>query len=1085
MKKVCWLVAAAVAAATASVPVPAQEPTTVSGRVTNAQGAAENAVTVRINALNVGTTTSVDGTYRLVIPASRLRAAQQVTITASRVGLASSTRTITISPGNALTQNFQLGSQTVALEGLVVTALGITREERAIPQAVTQLSGDELSRVETNVVNTLAGKVSGVQITNAGPQGGSSRVVIRGASSLQGNNQPLFVVDGVPIDNSAPRLYGYGGRDYGNAAQDIDPANIESLTVLKGPNAAALYGTRAANGAIIITTKSGRSARAGGQFTISQQLTTESPLMLPDYQDVYGQGLNGKFAYVDGNGAGTFDDYDESWGPKLDGRMIAQYNSPIVNGVRQPLPWVARPNNIRGFYERGVTSNTNASFAASGDRANVRLSLSYLDQGGMLPGQEMDVTTVGMNGGLNVNNRMSVTTTLQFIGRDAANRPGIGYAESNPMEQFIWFGRQVDLADLRRNARTVRGDDDPMAGRPYSWNYSFHPNPYFLQLVNSNKDTRDRLIGNVALNYKFTDWLTALVRGGTDWYQEDRRESYAAGNYGISSVDPLDASDLTVGDRGAFGQHQQSFQETNADFLLTAVPRLAERFSLTASVGGNSRFVRRQEDYVWVSELSAPGTFSVSNAATTPKTSDYLRRKQINSLYGQAEFGYDDVFFLTFTGRNDWSSSLPESSRSYFYPSISGALVFTDAVPSLDMGGVLNYGKVRASWARVGNDASEYQLRDIYTANTPFGSFPQFTLPASIRNPGLRPESTDAFEVGTDLRFAQNRVNLDLTYYQKTTTDQILPVQMSRATGFSSAIINAGTVRNRGVEAGLTLVPFQRANGFRWESTLTFGKNDNRVVELAEGIETLDLGSFWGLTVQARAGEPYGQLVGHGYLRDSQGRPVVSSQGRPQFDPTVRVLGNYNPDWTGGWSNTFGFRNVSLSFLLDTKQGGEIYSVSHQWGTYAGVLGETVAGRCRLTASYAEDLPACGPGTGILVPNSVFVTAAGDTVPNTDRYTSAQRYWKDLYENHEAHIVDASFVKLREVTLGYNLPQAFSRRMGLKEMNIALTGRNLALWSKAPNIDPETAFDASNVQGLEFGQIPSARSIGFNITVTP
>jgi TonB-linked SusC/RagA family outer membrane protein len=993
---------------------------------------------------------------------------------------------VTLTPGATLTQNFQLGAQSVALEGLVVTALGITREERAIPQAVTQLSGEELSRVETNVVNTLAGKVSGVQITNAGPQGGSSRVVIRGANSLTGNNQPLFVVDGVPIDNSGPRLYGYGGRDYGNAAQDIDPANIESLTVLKGPNAAALYGTRAANGAIIITTRSGASARSGGQVTVSQQLTTEDALRLPEYQNAYGQGLNGKFEYVDGNGGGTFDDYDESWGPALDGRMVPQYNSPLVNGERQATPWVPQPDNVSNFFEQGLTSNTNASFAASSDRANVRLSLSYLDQNGIVPGNEMDVTTLGLNGGLNVSSRMSLNTSLQFIGRDGQNRPGVGYAESNPMTQFVWFGRQVDTDDLERNYRRMRPADDTQAGMPYSWNYSYHPNPYFLQLTNSNNDTRDRLIGNVALNYKFNDWLSGLVRGGTDWYQDDRREEFAAGNYGISSVDPLDAADLSVGNRGAFGQYQQSFQETNADFLLTATPQVTDRLSLTASFGGNRRFVRRQENYTWVGELGTPGTYSVANAAVTPKTSDYLRRKQTNSLYGQAEFGYDDYLFLTFTGRNDWSSSLPEANRSYFYPSISGALVFTDAVPSLDMGGMLSYGKLRASWARVGNDASEYQLQDVYTAGTQFGSYPTFTVPAAIRNPDLRPESTDAFEVGTDLRFARNRVNLDLTYYQKTTSDQIVQVPMSRATGWAGAVINAGTVRNRGVEAGLTVIPVQRPNnGFRWESTLTFGKNDNRVVELLDGVETLDLGTFWGLTVQAREGEPYGQLVGNGYLRDSQGRIMVSSTGRPQMDPNVRVLGNYNPDWTGGWSNTLGYRGVSLNFLLDTKQGGEIYSVSQQWGTYAGVLAMTAEGRCRFTASYAADLPACGPGTGILIPNSAYVNAAGDTVANTDKYISSQRYWKDLYPIHEAHVVDASFVKLREVTLGYDVPQRFSRRMGVSRMNIALTGRNLALWTETPNIDPETAFDASNVQGLEFGQTPSARSIGFNITVTP
>jgi len=1081
MRRTRWLAAALVAVALSPLSLLAQANAVVAGTVTNAQGGPENGVMVRIERLNVGTTTAQNGTYRLVIPAARVGASASVAVSASRQGLATVTRNVTLTPGAELTQNFVLAASAVELQGLVVTALGITREERSIPNAVQQVSGDELSRSEPNIVASLSGKVSGVNITTAGAQGGSSRIVIRGPSSLTGNNQPLFVVDGVPIDNGSPRLEGYGGRDYGNGAQDINPSDVESISVLKGPNAAALYGSRAANGAIIITTKSGRGTGGRSQVTVSQYGTLEDALRLPSFQNAFGQGLNGQFEYVDGNGGGTYDDYDESWGPPLDGRAIPQYNSPVVGGVRQATPWVANPDNVSSFFDRAYTLTTDASFATSTDRANVRLSVARMDQDAMMPGQKLGRTSVGLNGGIDVSSRLRATTSVQYVGSDGRNRPGIGYDETNPLGQFIWFGRQVDMQDLRQNYRNQRPEDDSQAGMPYSWNYSFHPNPYFLQMSNQNQDSRDRLIGNVALNYEFTDWLSAMARVGTDWYSDDRKVTYAALNYGVGAFNPMTLDTDAVGSNGAFGFQQIGFQETNADFLVNAKPYVSDAFSLVATLGGNQRKVRRQETYTYVSDLVVPGIYSTSNALNTPTDEDYLTRRQINSLYGQAELGYNDYLFVTLTGRNDWSSTLPEDNNSYFYPSVSGALVFTDAVPSLDMGGALTYGKLRASWARVGNDAQPYQLRATYLKQDPFNGIPTFTVPGTLPNDQLRPEETTSIEVGTELRFFDDRIGLDLSYYNSTTRDQIMPVQVSRSSGYASRIVNAGTVRNRGVEVLLNATPVEKGD-FRWETTVSWAKNSNRVVSLAEGTDGLLLGSFWGLNIEARRGQPYGSLVGYEYQRDSQGRIVVDEAGLPTANPTVTVLGNYQPDWSGSLTNTFGYKGLSLKVLLDTKQGGSIYSTTHMWGTYAGVLDETAAGRCSLDDTY-DNLPACTAATGIVVPG-VRVTEAGDTVTN-DIVTDAQNYWASLYGLHEAHVFDASFVKLRELTLGYDVPGSMTRRFGLSRMNVALIGRNLALWAKAPHIDPETAFDASNVQGLEFAQMPTARSIGLSVSVTP
>ena len=1053
MNKSRWLFAAVVAAATASSPLSAQEPAVVTGRVTNAQGAAENAVTVRINALTIGTTTAADGTYRLVIPAARLTRSGPHTITASRVGLATQSRTVTLTPGASLTQNFQLGAQALGLEGLVVTALGITREERAISTSVQTVQGEDLNQArETNIVNALSGKVSGVQVTNAGPQGGSSRIVIRGSNSITGNNQPLFVVDGIPIDNSAPRLDGYGGVDYGNAAQDINPNDIESVSVLKGPNAAALYGSRAANGAIIITTKSGAGRTRGLGITANSNVSFETPLRLPRYQNEYGQGLYGEFEYVDGNYGGVEDGTDESWGPVLDGTVRNQW---FGEG-----PWRANPDNVRSFFETGRTVNTNASIATSGENANVRFSVSNLNQDGMYPGFGLERTTVALNGGANISKRLRTNASVQYINSDGHNRPGVGYDGDNPMLQFVWFGRQNDIGQLRQAYEQGRKN-----GQMVNWNYSYHSNPYWIALENVNTDSRDRVIGSGNATYNFTDWLSATLRSGTDFYEDRRKRTYAAGTIGLDYV----------GERGAYGEDVLFRQETNSDFLLNADRDFSDNLSFNASVGASRRDARFNSNRAFVGNLSIPGIYNLGNAAQKPDVFDYSERKRVNSVLGQAQVGFKDYAFLDVTGRNDWSSTLPDGNNSFFYPSVSGSVVFSDAFPNLPS--ALSFGKVRASWARVGNDTDPYRLALYYNAIDPFNSVPGFATSNDIPNPNLKPEQTESVELGTELRFFNNRVGLDLTYYDRKSRDQIIGVPVSPTSGFQRHFLNAGTMSNRGIDLGLNLTPVKLANSFQWDIRANYNKNRNRVDELAEGVEALVLGNYWGLNVEARRGEEFGTLFGAPYLRNEAGEMILRG-GLPQADPTRRVLGNYNPDFVASLGTSVRYRGLDLSVLFDGRRGGDIFSVTNMFGQYAGVLEETAKGRC----SYDEPvggMPVCDANTGI-----VLKGVNADGTPNTS-FVTAQDYWASLYNLHEAHIIDGSFVKLREVQLGYSLSESFSRRMGVTGLSLSLTGRNLALWSNAKHIDPETAFDASNAQGLEFGQLPSARSIGFNIVVTP
>lgn len=1077
----CWVCGAALAVALlVPAAASAQQPRQVTGRVTDAAtGQPIAGVQIVVQGTTIGTVTDGAGNYQITVPAGRN------VLVFSFIGYRTVEQEIT---GDGPI-NVAMEIEVIGLEGVVVTALGIERQARTMGVAAQTISGNQLPSLESNLVNTLTGRVAGVNITNAGPQGGSSRIVIRGAKSITGNNQPLIVVDGIPVDNSSPRLQGYGGFDYGNAIQDVSPENIQSITVLKGPTAAALYGSRASNGAVLITTKSGRGVGQGGQWTFNQQVSFETPLRLPDFQNEYGQGYNSRFAYVDGKGSGVFDEVDESWGPPLDGRLIPQFNSPIdpETGERIPTPWLPNPDNVRNFFETGITKTTNVAFAVATDRANARISGSRMIMDGMVPGFGLRRTTLALNGGLQVSDRLSTDASVQFIASDGNNRPGIGYGESNPMIQFIWFGRQVDVEDLKRNWNTRRGDDDPQAGMPYSWNYSYHPNPYYLQLANRNEDERNRIIGNVSATYRVAPWLSAMVRIGTDWYADNRRYNYADGLWGTDGFDPLSAGDAaTVGKNGAFGRWGIDFQETNSDFLLTATPPVELPFSLTATLGASRRDVVRTQEYLWVAELLTPGVYSLDNAAVQPQASAYTSRKRINSVYGQLDFGFRDYLFVSVTGRNDWSSTLPENNNSYFYPSVSTSFVFSDAIPSLQNSSFLSYGKLRAAWARVGNDTDPYRLRSTFSAGDPFLGYTTYSVPNTLANADLKPEMTTSKEFGVELGFLNDRLGLDVTYFDELTEDQIMSVQISRATGYSGRYVNAGSMRNRGIEVLLRGVPVQTDN-FRWETSLTFDKTKNEVVSLAEGLDGLQLGSYWYARVYARPGEPYGQILGTTFQRDPQGRIIVNANGVPLRSQEMQVLGNYNPDWSAGWSNTLRYKDFSLSFLFDTKQGGELYSVTHQWGTYAGVLKETVKGRCIEPGwDPVDGMPECTPETGIVVPGVVRVISGTDTtyVENT-KAISAQTYWSALGNIAEAHIVDASYIKLRDVTFTWNVPASITSRLGFSGMQLSVSGRNLLLWTDAPHIDPETAFDASNVQGFEFGQLPTPRSFGFGLTIQP
>jgi TonB-linked SusC/RagA family outer membrane protein len=1062
----------------------AQEATTVSGQVKSTPGGQPlSGAIVSISSLRVNATTDNDGRYRLVLPAGSSGAVQ---LTVRRIGYQTSSVPVTLS-GASVEQDVALAEGAIELQQVVVTALGIEREQRSLSYAAQTVSGDRLSDVPTqNVVSSLGGKVAGVQVTNSSNPFGSARIVVRGASSILGQNQPLIVVDGIPIDNSAATNSGYGGGslggyDVGNAAADISADNIASVTVLKGPNAAALYGSRAANGAIVYTTKSGKGAPSQGfGVTATFGANMETPLRLPNYQNQYGQGFSGAFDFVDGNGGGTNDEADESWGPKLDGRTTGCDRNGPRPGIQKPQnydttkpcnqffgagPWMAHPNNVRDFWNTGMIINANVAVARSSDRSNVRLSVGRTNENGMYPENVNNRTDIALSGGTQVSDHWSAEASVNYIRDGMQNQPAQAYEEIDPMQGFIWFGRQVDLNLLKNNV--FRDPNDPFTQQilvgnpnlrtdapiPYSWNYSYHPSPYWMTNVKTTDYSRNRGLGHASVTYKLNDWISVTGRTGRDWYQNQFRA-----NYPVNDISPFS--------QGGFLDVGETRSETNNDFLITANRQLTPTLALTVNGGGNQRINDFNTNIGQVNALVIPGVYTLANSDGQPTAILGVTHKKVNSLYGSASFNFKDWLNVDITGRNDWSSTLPKGANSVFYPSIGAAFVFTDALSM--HGSVLSYGKLRASWTRVGNDTDPYQLAAVYGAGTAWAGSPSFTAPDRLPNASLKPEQTTGKEVGADLGFFRDKLILNATVYQKSTTNQILPVSISGATGYGSAVVNSGEVRNRGIELAATMTPIEKPD-FRWNVVVNWSKNTNKVMSLYGGVSRIVVGSYWNVNVTADSGQPYGQLVGYKWQRDAQGHIIVGANGLPLQDATQQVLGNYNPDWVGGISNTISYKRMSFSFSFDGQVGGQVYSVTKWFGQYSGVLANTLAGR---------ELDWNNPG--YVVPNAVYANGQPDTT-----HVLAQNYWHNTFNAQEEGIFDATFFKLREARLALALPTKVARFLGFSDATVAIVGRNLLLFAKQPTIDPETAFDTSNRQGVENGQLPTARSIGFTMSVRP
>lgn len=1056
----------------------------ITGKVVDETNAAVPGANVLVKGSATGTTTTGDGTFSLSVPAGKQ------TLAVSSIGF--QTQEVEITP--ALSQvTIKLLPDVKNLNEVVVTALGVQRNTRNVGYAIQQIDGSGIQEArEVNFINSLQGKLAGVQIGgNSGSMGGSSRVTIRGLKSISGNNNALFIVDGVPMANMNLNSYGVtggqgtggGGYDYGNPAQLINPNDVENISVLKGAAATALYGSRGQNGVIYITTKSGKGS---GSLSLNYDLNVQIDQVsfLPKLQNQYGGGGSPTFTklYVNQNpsgflpGGGTYDDndgkgkydlipeygVDESWGPKLDGTLVRHYwswdqdrNNPNFG---KTAPWSPHPANAKDFFKTGVTFSNNLSVASSSDKGSIRFSLGNTNQNFIYPGSHLNRFFIGLNTVYKFTDRFTFSGGINYVNDKSKGRPGTGFFGNNPMLFYVMYGqRQIDDAYLK-NYQYADGTEQ--SWNRTAWNIqkpAFTQNPYWNQYENYNTDQNTRYFGNAGLTYKIIEGLSADVRVFSD-YLNHLDEVRSAKGFFVGSY----AKRVAV-------YHESNYQATlnlNKTFMNA-------NLSLEAVAGGNILDINSSVDAGTTSGgLQNPGVYVLQNSVLPATVSNSYGNRQTNSLFASATLGYKRFLYVTATGRNDWASTLYQTGNySYFYPSVAGSFIFSDVLPKTKW---LTLGKARLSYAQVGNDASPYNVSRYYDYVAPFSAYPLQSTSDKLFNLLLKPELSSEVEAGVDLKFFNELVGLNFTYYDRQTKNQIWDVQIPAESGFTSKIVNGGTVQNRGIELTLSLAPVTTRN-FSWRAALNFSRNRNTVLDLntdnIQGIERFIIGTERRtnkVSMVAQKGLSLGTMLGTDYVYDASGNKTVGANGTYNVTPTPVIIGDANPDFIGGFSNTFSYKALYLSALIDFQKGGDFFSYTNLYGNKSGMLQETAENGIRenglINPGVKED------GT----PNDVVITAR--THFNAD---GGNRISK-------ANLYDGSFIYLREVRLGWNFPEAVARKIRMQALRLTLTGRNLWLIkSNAPNVDPANITNSiGNQLGFEGGALPPVRSYGVNLNLT-
>ncbi|MCS2892569.1 SusC/RagA family TonB-linked outer membrane protein [Parabacteroides faecis] len=1016
-----------------------QQDTKVTGTVEDEFGPVAGASVV-IKGTTTGTMTDMDGHFTL----EGVKKGDIIQI--SFIGFATQDIPYT---GQA-TLNVKLVEDAQKLDEVVVTALGMKRDKKALGYAMQELKGDELlSSREPNLANSLSGKVSGLQIVrSSNGVGGSSKIVLRGNNSLTGSNQPLIVVDGTPMDNftgGVDDVWGNSGADMGNGLSDINPEDIESMTVLKGASAAALYGSRAGNGVILITTKSGKKNEGLG-ITVNAGITTESIFLKPDLQNSFGQGS-----------VGAYDNQSRlSWGPKAEGQMVSDWL-----GRQVPLKTY---DNIDAFFNTGTSFNEGVSFQQNIKGTSVFSSINRSDDAGITPESKLNKTNITLRATtfLDEAEKWKIDAKVNYINMNAHNRPIQGVNPSNAFNTIYNLPRSLNVAEFKQ--------DVDEQGNMIWWDASKNPqeNPYWVTKYRQNNDTRNRLLGNIALKYAPTNWFDIELRGGTDYYTTTKNEKvYAGGNTTPS---------------GLYNEGSETFYENNYSFLATArKDNLIDRLGGFVTFGGNLMMQKRTKMNASAGELLVPNLFSLNNGINKPTVTSELTRRKMNSLYGSLQLNWDGYLFLDVTARNDWSSTMSKANRSYFYPSVSLSGVISDMVPKLggQMPEWFTFAKVRASYAEVGNDLDPYQLYNNFTVGKDENGNTTSAPGNVLFDSTVRSELIKSWEAGFDVRFFNNRLGLDAAWYKTNATRQLLNLPMDPFSGYSSRKVNAGNIQNEGIEISLNGAILDNPKGLSWNSTAQFSLNRNKIIDLYPGVTLYDIKTLDAIQIVAVQGSYYGDIYGQTFQRvedkndPNYGKIIVGEDGLPLITTGKSKVGNQSPDWMLGWTNSFSYKGFNLSFLVDFRIGGDLYSATASNLYVRGNAAGTVVN---------------GNRQDFVVPNSVVQTSNGyaeNKVPVTH-----QNYWERIgstgnYGLPEMFTYDATNIRLRNITLGYDFNRAMLQKTPFQRLRLSATCNNVwMIHYNLPGIDPESVSATNtNATGFENGAAPTSRSFTFNVTV--
>jgi len=1075
----------------------------ISGQVTDAKtGDPLPGVNVLIDELQRGAPTDIDGQYEITdVPTGTY------SLVVSYIGYESYETSIDVGDSESII-DISLTPSTSALDDVVVTAFGVSREQRSLSYSVQEVSSEKLARVQQdNIVGALEGKIAGVQVVQSNNFGGSDRIRIRGANGLS-DGQPLFVVDGTPISNQSFLVSGGGsarGRDLGNLAQDINLQNVESVSVLKGAAAAALYGNRASDGVILITTKSTPVGEQQLQVEFNHNTTFSSVYILPDYQNEYAGGYTQNFTqYVDPVDGQTYNGLnyaaDESWGPRMNGQMYrpwwswydADFTGDGVSDYGTEIPLQSNADNVRNFYDTGSRMSNSLSVTGGSSNASFRAGLANTSNSGIVPNSQMDQTSLNFNGSLSHSDKFTSRINFNYVNTSTEGRPATGYspAQGNPVQSMNqWFQRQLDMDYLRQyktpdgtlTSWNIRSNTDT---RPLYWD-----SPFFSVNENMQNDSRDRLYGNFQVAYNVNDNFEVLGKLHLDTYSFNVEDRIATGGL----------------EQDWFYTAQRSRREVNYEAGVNYQENF-ENFSVDGYVGGNIL----TQDYSSLQQqtqggLSVPNFFNIDASIDRPDVSNYNEKKEVRSLFGTTTIGYKDLVYIDLTGRNDWSSALPSDNNSYFYYGVSGSLIFTD-LEFMSNQDILSFGKIRASIAQVGNDLDPFRVFQTYNSSTPYGGLPTQSIPSTLANPNLKPAISSDYEFGIDLRFLNGRLRSDVNYYNSERENEILQLDVPGSSGYSSSLVNAGRFTTTGWEVTLGTTPIQNSV---WNVDLDVNWSTSKSVvnELAVGIEERLLESaFFGVQLFAQEGEEWGQAVTTssygGYLLDDQGRRIVNSNGTYALESN-KELGNVLPDWNGGFNFDVGYKNFSLAGSISFQKGGQFYSLSRMFGTYSGLTQNTVGNNS--LGNPLRDPIADANG------NTTFINGDGDvetysSIPlgqaggssggvlvegvdengNDVAYLREASAWGiDQFYNKEAWMADASYIKFRELRLTYNVSQSLLQRTPLSNASISLDVRNpLLIYSSTKGVDPSAIQNNANGFGFwEGGTLPGTRSIGLNINL--